>query len=113
MKSSKAVFILVLILGIALTNVYEADAQDAKSKLRRGIGNLTTGWMEIPKSVMDETQKTNLIIGATWGLLSGLVCATGRTAVGACEVATFPAPLKNGYEPIIEPEFAFSDMSTD
>ena len=89
------------------------DAGKAFTKLGRGAVNLFTGWVEIPKRI----QETSLVSGAwsgfTWGLLRGLGYGFIRTAAGGYEVITFPFPAPPDYEPVIQPEYVFTDESSD
>lgn len=79
-------------------------------KLVRGVANVATGWVEIPKQISLTWQESGPGPGSSWGLLKGIGYAAVRTAVGAYEVVTFPAPLPDGYRPILEPEYVFSDF---
>ena len=89
------------------------DAGKAFTKLGRGAVNLFTGWVEIPKRI----QETSLVSGAwsgfTWGLLRGLGYGFIRTAAGGYEIITFPFPAPPDYEPVIQPEYVFTDDSSD
>lgn len=80
------------------------------AKLVRGVGNVVTGWLEIPKQISLTWQESGA--GPAWsvGLLKGIGCAVGRTAVGAYEIVTFPAPLPDGYRVVMQPEYVFSDF---
>lgn len=86
------------------TNGEQSPVYLSRDKLRRGLTNSTTGWLEIPYKTFtqtlfgDRTPFEDLFIGLT----VGTVKAVERTAVGLFETATFPIP---GYEPLIEPEF--------
>ena len=76
-------------------------------KLFRGIVNLVTGWMEIPKQV---TQEADAGRGFTRGFAKGIGYAIGRTSVGGYEILTFPFPLPEEYRPIVHPEYVLSDQ---
>lgn len=79
-------------------------------KLVRGVVNAATGWVEIPKQISLIWQESGPGPGSTWGLLKGVGFAVARTAVGAYEIVTFPAPIPEGYLPILEPEYVFTDL---
>jgi putative exosortase-associated protein (TIGR04073 family) len=83
------------------------DGRQALSKLTRGLVNLLTGWVEIPKRAHETTQASGPGAGFTYGLLRGLGHAFVRTAGGAYEAATFPFPAPSGYRPIIQPPYVF------
>lgn len=89
------------------------DGRKAMEKLGRGLINLITGWVEIPKR-MDETNKRSSLGPAlTIGLLRGLGHGFVRTTAGAYEIVTFPFPAPPGYQPIIHPEYVFTQEYED
>ncbi len=89
------------------------DGRKAMEKLGRGLINLITGWVEVPKR-MDETNKRSSLGPAlTIGLLRGLGHGFVRTTAGAYEIVTFPFPAPPGYQPIIHPEYVFTQESED
>lgn len=89
------------------------NGRQAMEKLGRGIINLITGWVEVPKR-MDETNKRyGLGPALTIGLLRGLGQGFVRTAAGAYEIVTFPFPAPPGYAPIMRPEYVFTSEDAD
>ena len=82
----------------------------ATSKLFRGIVNLTTGWLEIPKQTVNTSQDKGLGQGLTWGFAKGIGWAVGRTLAGAYEIVTFPFPIPENYQPVMQPEYVLSDL---
>ncbi len=95
-------------------NGQQGQIYQSRDKLRRGLTNATTGWLEIPYKTFsqtlfgDRTPFEDLFIGLT----VGTVKCVERTAVGLFETATFMIP---GYDPLIEPEYAtfsFEPVST-
>jgi len=101
----KNVALQVLVLLIATTSV--CFAQDAFTKLGRGVANTLTGWIELPKNVYDTSVEDNALSGMTLGLAKGAGMTLVRTASGIFELATFPFPLPEDYKPILEPEYVF------
>ena len=89
------------------------EAGKAFTKLTRGFVNIITGWVEIPKRIQETTQTSGAAAGFTWGLLRGLGHGFIRTAAGAYEFVTFPFPAPPGYESVIQPEYVFTEESTD
>ena len=81
----------------------------AFTKLTRGLVNIVTGWVEIPKRIHETSQTSGAWAGFTWGLLRGLGHGFIRTAAGAYEFVTFPFPAPPGYEPVIQPEYVFTE----
>ncbi len=82
------------------------------TKLFRGIVNAATGWFEIPKQISLTWQESGAGPGMTWGLAKGVGWAVARSVVGAYEIITFPMPIPEGYQPILQPEYVLSDLNT-
>lgn len=102
--------VFVLLMGAAQPGY----ASTPFTKLGRGVGNLLTGWLEIPVQIMRTTESEGSFAGVVVGPIKGLVFGIGRTAVGALEMVTFILPNhasgpdvqgEDSYGPIIEPEF--------
>ena len=104
---------------VMLAPGWPAYAEPAKSmetgkaftKLMRGAINLSTGWVEIPKRIHETAQTSGAWAGVTWGLLRGIGHGFIRTAAGGYEILTFPVPAPPDYEPVIQPEYVFSEES--
>ncbi len=99
-----AVGVAFLLLLTVTTVCY---AQDAFTKLGRGVANALTGWVELPKNIYDTSVKDNAFAGVTLGLAKGAGMTLVRTGAGIYEIATFPFPLPENYKPILEPEYVF------
>ncbi len=82
-------------------------AQDAFTKLGRGVANTLTGWVELPKNIYNMSVEDNAFTGMTLGLAKGAGMTVVRTGAGIYEIATFPFPLPENYRPILEPEYVF------
>lgn len=82
-------------------------AQDAFTKLGRGVANTLTGWVELPKNIYNTSVEDNAFSGMTLGLAKGAGMTLVRTGTGIYEIATFPFPLPENYVPILEPEYVF------
>ena len=79
-------------------------------KLGRGLVNVATGWIELPKNIYDTSVETNNpLMGITYGLIKGVGMTVVRTGAGAYEIATFLFPIPEDYQPLIEPEFVFEE----
>ena len=89
------------------------DVRKALTKLTRGLVNVITGWVEIPKRVHETSQASGAAAGWTFGLLRGFGYGFIRTTAGAYEVVTFPFPAPPGYRPVIQPEYVFVCDSPD
>ncbi|MDP3590085.1 MAG: exosortase system-associated protein, TIGR04073 family, partial [Methylobacter sp.] len=78
-------------------------------KALNAIANLTTSVLEIPKNIINTSNKSNFIYGITGGLVKGMINVIGRVAVGATDLVTFPIPTK----PIAQPIYIWNDFDVD
>ncbi|OIO37500.1 MAG: hypothetical protein AUJ75_04130 [Candidatus Omnitrophica bacterium CG1_02_49_10] len=104
-KGFAMMLVVVLILGVATASY----AQDPVKKLGRGIVNVATGWIELPKNIYETSVEFNPFAGVTLGTAKGVGMTIVRTGAGLFDVVTFPFPIPEGYEPLLEPEFAFGE----
>ena len=91
---------LVLLPGSAL-----AVKHSAARKAGRGLAAMTTGFLEIPGNIVQESRATNMARGFTLGFAMGLGKVVVRTLVGVYEFVSSPFPVPAGFKPLIEPEF--------
>ncbi len=73
-------------------------------KLGRGLANVFTGVVEVPKNISREWRKSDPVTGFIVGGVKGVGWAATRMAVGVYETVTFPIPVPANYEPLMEPE---------
>ena len=105
------------VLAGALSSAGVANADEPQhsylhcftSKLSQGFFNTTTGFIELPKNVVNISNDQNIFVGLTWGVLRGTVQAVSRTVVGAAEFVTSPIPTK----PYITPPYVWDRFSED
>jgi putative exosortase-associated protein (TIGR04073 family) len=113
MQSGRTVYAMLfgVVMLCQMPTVAQAQMQPggAVSKLGRGIINVFTGWVEIPKRVIETSQASGTAAGWTWGLLRGFGHGFVRTAAGFYELFTFPFPAPPDYESVIQPEFVFQE----
>lgn len=118
------VWAVALVLTFAAVDSQPAHAYDDVTRERseiglmtrkftRGVVNLLTGWIEIPKSIAEDYRKYDPFTGFVTGTIRGVVWGFGRTVTGAYEILTFPFPIPEDYEPIIEPEFVLPTIWGD
>ncbi|MBI2104682.1 MAG: exosortase system-associated protein, TIGR04073 family [Candidatus Omnitrophica bacterium] len=74
-----------------------AWAQDPIHKMGRGVANVLTGWIELPKQIHLGKQEDNPVAGIGWGLLKGAGLTVLRAGVGVYEAVTFPLPYPKGF----------------
>jgi len=101
--------IFVLVIGIALFAASSSFAQDPGKKIVRGVANILTGWVELPKNIYETSVEDNIFSGITIGLAKGLGMTIVRTGAGIYELITFPFPIPEDYAPVLEPEFVFGE----
>jgi putative exosortase-associated protein (TIGR04073 family) len=95
--------IAVLVPGTAAAVEYTAAR-----KLGRGLGAITTGFLEIPGNIVDVGRDRGYGWGFTWGFALGLGKIVPRVLVGVYETISAPFPLPKGFVPIMEPEFPWT-----
>jgi len=81
------------------------DIQKIFHKLGRGVVNVLTGWIEIPKNIAEEWRRTDPFTGTILGLFKGIGWGVARTFAGFYEIISFPFPVPRNYEPVMYPEF--------
>ena len=72
-------------------------AQDPIHKMGRGVVNVLTGWIELPKQTQLGTLEHNPVAGAGWGFLKGIGLTALRIGVGVYEAVTFPIPYPKDF----------------
>lgn len=105
-------YLCFLLIGmlIILHSGFVAFAGSPVEKLGRGITNVATGWLEVPKEMGKEVWRGRDLAAYFVAPLKGLAKAIGRTLIGAYDITTFIIPLPRRYEPVIEPEFVFGSQ---
>jgi len=78
-------------------------------KALNSFANLTTGWLEMPKNIINTTNQSNIIYGFIGGLAKGMVHTAGRMGVGIADLITLPLATK----PIIYPMYIWDDFDVD
>ena len=77
------------------------------TKLLRGVANLTTGWVEIPKQIYEVSKNEGWVAGTFRGPFDGIAMFAARTMAGAYEIVSFPLPIPPGYRPMVRPEYVW------
>ena len=106
MRKGIIIFLSLVVVFSLATNCF---AQDPAKKLYRGVANILTGWVELPKNIYDTSVEDNLFSGLTIGLAKGVGMAIVRTGAGVYETVTFLFPIPEDYAPVLEPEFVFNE----
>ena len=105
MKKMIALLIAVCMAACVAGPVFAQD-NSAMTKLGRGVLNVVDAVTEIPGTIMRESNANGIGSGLTKGTFTGVINTVVRGVVGVYEVVTFPIPVPQGYEPILdEPQF--------
>ncbi|ACM19597.1 hypothetical protein Geob_1237 [Geotalea daltonii FRC-32] len=84
----------------------EAIAEKMSFKLVRGLTNVVTGVVEVPKqSYLTVRDRGN--IGYVVGPVKGMGMALYRTLLGAVETVFFMVPQPGYYDPMVNPEYVW------
>jgi putative exosortase-associated protein (TIGR04073 family) len=77
-------------------------------KTKNGLTNITTSWLEVPKSIINNTnaEDSNIIFGLVGGVIEGVLNTAGRTTAGVADLVTAPLATK----PIIQPRYIWEDF---
>ena len=85
----------------------QAFAQDPLHKAGRGLTNVATAWVEIPKQIGDAVERAPSVWAAVpagfKGAGKGLELAVARLGLGLYEAVTFPIPYPINYASPYEP----------
>jgi len=85
------------ILAVLMTASQPAFAQDPIHKFGRGVTNVLTCWVELPRNFHQGMQESNPVFGVGWGVVKGSGLTFTRLAVGAYEAVSFLIPYPNAY----------------
>lgn len=85
----------------------------AGDKLVRGLANVFTGFLELPRNVYNTTREENMLTGWTVGLGKGFGYTLLRMGAGLYETVSFPFQAPKGYRPIVLPEFVWQAEGPD
>ncbi len=97
-------------LALASPGVWADDvAAGMATKFSRGLVNVATGWLELPKEWVEQS-KANPAIGWATGTFTGIGKTVYRTAAGVYETAFFSLPAPPRHMPVIEPNTVFGEV---
>ena len=90
---------ITVLAVVMVTGGFQASvwAQDPIHKAGRGVTNLLTGWIELPKQIHMGSQEANPVSGLAWGLVKGVGLTVLRGGVGIYEAVTFPIPYPKDF----------------
>jgi putative exosortase-associated protein (TIGR04073 family) len=82
-------------------------ADGVSTKLMRGLANVATGWVELPKQIYYTTHEDGWAKGVFVGPFKGIIMMLVRTGSGLGEVVSFPVPYPGFYEPYFDPAYVW------
>jgi len=102
---------VAMVLVASLSGITAAQADEAQplgrqvsEKFIRGMVNLSTGWIEVPRQIYEVGTNEGWVQGVLRGPFDGIGMFFARTVAGAVEMATFPVPLPT-YKPLVTPMY--------
>lgn len=72
----------------------ESYGKNAIFKFGNGLIDITTSWLEIPKSMINTSKNDGLMTGLTVGFAKGIANTAGKALSGAANVVSFPVPVE-------------------
>jgi putative exosortase-associated protein (TIGR04073 family) len=108
LKGTAIVTVLMLSFALVIMPASNVEAaENASGKFGRGLVNILTGWLEVFHNIIQVSKDENPFLGITVGTIKGIGKTLARTGSGVFDVLTFyMAPYD---EPLVEPDFAWSD----
>lgn len=99
--------LVLLVVYVSPTFAAQELVGKMGNKLKRGVINVATGWVELFNQPHKVGQEEGFGAGATKGVALGIGWTVARTVVGAWDVGTFLFPLPADYASVLEPEYVF------
>lgn len=107
------IMMLVAFLNVILfSNAFAAN--NPIQKLGRGISNVITAPVEIPREIrahwIDGSAKTyHIVVWVLCGVIKGTVMTAARIGSGAWDIVSFPVSIPSNNEPLLKPRYVFND----
>lgn len=114
MKMSQLFTACVLSSALLASSVANAEEEQSylvgfTSKVNQGFFNIGTGFIELPKNIVNISKEQNIFVGLTWGTLRGVGHTVSRTLVGVAELVSSPIPSDD----FITPPYVWERFSED
>lgn len=113
MNKNKLSVAVILSCSLLVSQPANADSQNClscfTSKVSQGVANMVTGFIEIPKNIINISHDQDVFVGITWGTLRGVIHTVGRTLVGGAELITSPIAT----EELMSPSYVWERFSED
>ena len=93
----RILIVFCAVASVVCSHQAAAWAQDPIHKAGRGVTNVLTCWIELPKQIHMGSQESNPVAGLAWGLVKGAGLTVLRAGVGMYEAVTFPFPYPKDF----------------
>lgn len=120
MRMRVIIVCLVLVIGwFSSLGIGVASAESsALKKLGRGVVNVLTSPLEIPKQaraywIQGAYKTDHVIVWIVSGAVKGVVEDIKRFGSGAWDMVSFPIDCPTDYEPLLKPDYVFQDWPRD
>lgn len=102
--------VLMLVSCVCVDNVLAAS--DPVKKIKRGVVNVVTSPLEIPKEVrahwIKGSEKTyHILVWIACGFVKGTVMTAARIGSGAWDIVSAPVSVPEDNEPLLKPDYVF------
>jgi putative exosortase-associated protein (TIGR04073 family) len=105
MRRFSLVIAAALLVVLAWSATGLAQEANALTKFGRGLVNMGSCWLEVPKQAYEVTKEDGPLAGITYGIVKGTAMGIARGASGVYDTATFPIPKYD--QKLMEPEYVF------
>lgn len=110
-KSLVSILILsILAFSPCLYAAEMAQKNTAIHKLQRGFVNIALSPVEVSAELAKEKKVDSAVPSWGTGILRGSFYAVGRALSGVYDIVTFPVPIPQNYESLVEPELPWDRL---
>lgn len=95
--------------GAAMAGDDQSYGSKFSDKATHGLANMVTGWVELPKNIINTSTEYTILGGVTLGVVRGAFEAATRTVVGVGELLTSPIPTGD----YVTPGYVWERFSED
>lgn len=107
----KIILVVVLIFSCICADNVMAASEPVK-KIKRGVVNVVTSPLEIPKEVRSHwikgSEKTyHILVWIACGVVKGTVMTAARIGSGVWDIVSAPLSVPEDNEPLLKPDYVF------
>ena len=102
--SKKAYLVTALVILFTFSMPSQAENSDGygehfQNKLGHGFANMTMGFIEIPKNIINISDDSGFLVGVSLGTLRGILQGVSRTLIGVADLLSSPFPTNDYVAP--------------